>query len=113
MRAHHNRSVSGEGRFAGEHLISDYTETVNVRSRVDISAATLFGRHVERRSHNRTDARQRWSLCSGEGVFGMTSGGTRGRIEKQRSTIVLSFGMIARNEGLREFFVLQQRADCI
>ena len=64
MRAHDGRGVAREGWLAGEHLVSNHAEAVNVRARVDVTATTLFGRHVKRRAHNRADASQCRSLIS-------------------------------------------------
>ncbi len=49
--------IARERRCAGEHAIGDDSETVDVGSGIDLVAATLFRRHVQRRAGHRSGLR--------------------------------------------------------
>src|SRR5512132_2910234 len=53
------RAAAGERSVAGEHLVRDYAERINVRAGIDIGAAEgLLGRHVADGTHRHPGASQ-------------------------------------------------------
>ncbi len=48
-----HRGRAGEGRTAGQHLVQNDPDAVDIRRRRDASAASLLGRHIRRCSDHR------------------------------------------------------------
>ena len=47
------------GQLAGQHLVEDHPERIEIRARIDGVSLPLLGRHVLRRAEDRSDLRER------------------------------------------------------
>ena len=55
---HHVLKITCERRAARQHLVRDDAEAVYVRTRIEVFASALLGRHIKRRAQNGPDTRQ-------------------------------------------------------
>src|SRR6266568_830495 len=74
MRANDRHHLTGERRRSRQHLVSDNSQAVDIRACIQVFAATLLRRHVQRSAEDRADTRETGRNCGVHLVSSKTFG---------------------------------------